>query len=103
MPPLHILRCIGLVLYHAQQVLFLYRRVSPVDQQAGSSDEGSILARQEQHGFGDFLRLAEPSHRMKGGQMCGNGFVPALNERRVDISRAHRIDPDTLGGIIGCH
>ncbi|MBB3126367.1 hypothetical protein FHS19_001021 [Paenibacillus rhizosphaerae] len=94
---LRILRYIGLVLYHAQQVLFLYRRVFSVDQQAGTRDKGSILACQEQHGFGDFLRLAKPPHWMKGGQMCGNRFVPSLNEGRVDISRANRIDPDALG------
>src|SRR5690606_22767830 len=80
--------------------LCFLRRIAAIDQYGRTGDEGSFVARQEQHDAGNFLGASEPANWMQGyqGLFLVRGHI--LEQRPVDIAGAECIYPNVLRSII---
>ena len=75
----------------------------PSTRKVDAGDERRVVAGQERHRGGQFLRLGEPAHRhvhQPARRALGILGEQLLQQRRVHRSRAQRVDPDALPRVL---
>src|SRR5918999_696674 len=80
-------------------------RLSAINNQSVPDSEGRCIRTEPQNGRGDFLGFSHPSNWLLGDYRLaafGSAAGKALHHRRIDDSRADRVDADVRCRIVEC-